>query len=176
MASELAELEEMAKVAAFYKKKQGSRWWNQECKAISDKWRLKRQLEAGGGGGDQQPASRSRTNFEWVTDTHYGVKIDASDWDEAFEKMKVQHEDATDWKADAPSAGTCKLEDQKYEFKRYKAAWKEDWSNPFRVRIVKKDTNVYIAQVCVVGRVARAWWVSTSRCPGRWVVSGQRRR
>ena len=176
MATELAELEEMAKVAAFYGKKQGSRWWKQECKNISDKWRLKAKLEAGGGGVDQQPASRSRTNFEWVTDTHYGVQIDASDWDEAVEKAKAEHRDATDWKADAPSAGTCKLEGQKYEFKWYKAAWNGDWSNPFRIRIVQKGPKVYIAQVCVVGRVARAWWVSTSRCPGRWVVSGQRRR
>ena len=79
MAEELAELEAMAKVAAFYGKEKGSRWWKQECKNISDKWRLKSKLEAGGGGVDQQPASRSRTNFEWVTDSHYGVQIDASD-------------------------------------------------------------------------------------------------
>ena len=177
MASELADLEEMAKVAEFHQKKQGSRWWKQECARIRQKWQLIRAQEAGGGGGDQPPpASRSRTEFEWMSDTRYGVKIDAKGWDEAFEKMKLEHEDASDWKADAPSKGTCKLEGEKYVFKRYKAAWKGDWSNPFRVRIVLKDTDVYIAQVCVVGRVARAWWVTTSRCPGRWVVSGQRRR
>ena len=175
-ASELEELKEMAEIAVFHNKKQGSRWWKQECSRIRQKWQRKRQLEAGGGGGDQPPASRSRTEFDWVTDTHYGVKLAASDWEQAFEKMKVHHEDASDWKADAPSQGKCKLEGEEYVFKRYKAAWKEDWSNPFRVRIVLKDKDVYIAQVCVVGRVARAWWVTTSRCPGRWVVSGRRRR
>ena len=179
MASELTDLKEMAEIAVFHGKGKGSRWWNQECARIRKKWQLIRAQEAAGGGGDQPPpASRSRTEFEWMSDTRYGVKIDAKGWDEAFEKMKLEHEDASDWKADAPSKGTCKLEKagEKYEFKRYKAAWKEDWSNPFRVRIVLKDKDVYIAQVCVVGRVARAWWVSTSRCPGRWVVSGQRMR
>ena len=43
-ASELEELKEMAEVAVFHNKKQGSRWWKQECNRIREKWRLKRQL------------------------------------------------------------------------------------------------------------------------------------
>ena len=156
MAEELEELEAMAKVAAFYGKKPGSRWWKAECKAISDKYRKRSRLEAGGGDDDQQPASRTRMTFQWGTDSHYGVAIDASNWDEAIAKAKAEHQDATDWKQDAPSAGTCKLEGVKYEFKRLKAAWNGDWNAPFRIRVVKKGPQVYIAQVCLVGRVGRA--------------------
>ena len=60
MADELEELKKMAEVADFYGHKKGSRWWKAECKAISDKYRMKAKWEAGGGGVDQQPASRYR--------------------------------------------------------------------------------------------------------------------
>ena len=156
MADELEELEQMAKIAEIYGHAPGSRWWKERAKLISDKYRMRAKEEAGRGGVDQQPASRSRTDFQWGTDSHYGVKIDASDWDEAIAKAKAEHQDATDWKQDAPSAGTCKLEGVKYEFKRLKAAWNGDWNAPFRIRVVKKGPQVYIAQVCLVGRVGRA--------------------
>ena len=156
MAEELEALEAMAKVAAFYGHKPGSRWWKTECKSISDKYRMRAKWEAGRGGVDQQPASRSRMTFQWGTDSHYGVQIDASDWDEAIAKAKAEHQDATDWKQDAPSAGKCKLEGVAYEFKRLKAAWNGDWNAPFRIRVVKKGAGLFIAQVCLVGRVGRA--------------------
>ena len=123
--------------------------------------------------------------IKWGTDNHYGVAIDAPNWEEAIAKAKDQHVDAQDWQADAPRAGKCKLEGEECEFRRFKASWCGDPAAPFRIRVVKKGAGVYIAQVCLVGRVGRALVhcsafsalrVSPSRCPGRWVVSGQRRR
>ena len=110
MAEELEELQAMAKVAAFYGKKPGSRWWKTECKSISDKYRMRAKWEAGRGGVDQQPASRSRMTIKWGTDNHYGVAIEAPNWEEAIAKAKDEHEDAQDWQQDAPRAGKCKLD------------------------------------------------------------------
>ena len=155
MAEELEELEAMAKVAAFYGKKPGSRWWKAECKAISDKYRKRSRLEAGRGDVDQQPASRSRMTLQWGSDTHYGVVIKESNWDDAIAKAKAEHQDASDWEQDAPRGGKCKLDGEVYEFKRFKASW-PGGRHPLRIRVVAKGTGLYLAQVCLVGRVGRA--------------------
>ena len=156
MADELEELEQMAKIAEIYGHAPGSRWWKERAKLISDKYRIRAKEEAGRGGVDQQPASRSRMTIKWVTDTHYGVAIKESNWDAAIAKAKAEHLDAKDWEQDAPRGGKCKLDGEEYEFKRFKASWCGDKDTPFRIRVVKKGAGLFIAQVCLVGRVGRA--------------------
>ena len=156
MADELEELQQMEQIAKIYGHVPGSRWWRERAKCISDKYRMRAREEAGRGGVDQQPASRSRMTIKWGTDNHYGVAIDASNWDDAIAKAKAEHEDAQDWEQDAPRGGKCKLDGEVYEFRPFKASWCGDSDAPFRIRVVKKGAGLFIAQVCLVGRVGRA--------------------
>ena len=132
----------------------GSRWWKERAELISDKYRKRARLEAGRGDVDQQPASRSRMTLKWGSDTHYGVVIKESNWDDAIAKAKAEHVDATDWEQDAPRGGKCKLDGEVYEFKRFKASWPGE-GPPLRIRVVKKGSGLYLAQVWLVGRVGR---------------------
>ena len=152
---ELEELELLAKIADVSGHAQNSRWWKERVKLIQAKYR-KRARDEAGFDDDQRPGGRSRMTIKWGTDNHYGVAIDASNWDEAIAKAKAEHEDAQDWEQDAPRGGKCKLDGEEYEFKRFKASWCGDKDTPFRIRVVKKGAGLFIAQVCLVGRVGRA--------------------
>ena len=150
---ELEELEQMAKVADYYGHKPGSRWWKERAKYISDKYRNRARLEAGLGDDDQRPGGRSRMAIQWGSATHYGVEIKKMDWTDAIAEAKAEHEDATDWEQDAPRAGKCKMDGELKDFKRFKASW--PGGGVLRIRVVAMKTGLYLAQVCLSGRVGR---------------------
>ena len=149
---ELEELEQMAKIAGIYGHEPGSRWWKERAKLISDKYK-KRAREEAGLDDDERPGGRSRMAIQWGSDTHYGVEIKKTAWADAIAEAKAEHEDATDWEQDAPRAGKCKMDGELKDFKRFKASW--PGGGVLRIRVVSMRPGLYLAQVCLVGRVDR---------------------
>ena len=91
--------------------------------------------------------------IQWGSATHYGVEIKETGWAEAIAKAKAEHTDATDWEQDAPRAGKCKIDGDLKDFKRFKAQW--PGGGVLRIRVVSLKPGLFLAQVCLVGRVGR---------------------